>query len=90
MVALRGRAVDDLLAAHGLVGPQREAKTRSIRHADEVRRRTGGWKPLKALLGYLDSVLGSLVKVIPWLDPIKEFKEVTEKSAELATEVPSE
>lgn len=85
--ALGGHAVDDLLATQGLVGLQRVAKTASIDHAVEERRRSGGWKPLKALLGYLDSVLGSLVKVFTWLEPIKEFKEITEKSAELANEI---
>ncbi len=72
---LQGHALDDLLAANGLIGPQRAAKMVSIDHAVEERRRKRGWKPLKALLGYLDSVLGSLVKALPWLEPVKEFKE---------------
>jgi hypothetical protein len=45
MVVLQGPAVDDLLAAQGLVGPQREAKTRSIESADETYRRRRSWKP---------------------------------------------
>jgi hypothetical protein len=40
--ALGGGAVDDLLAANGLIGPQREAKTLSIESADLERKRTGG------------------------------------------------
>jgi hypothetical protein len=42
--------------------------------------------PLKALLGYLDSILGSLTAVFPWLDAILEFKEISEASAGLAAE----
>lgn len=86
IAALRGPAVDDLLAAHGLVGPQRVAKTESLNAAAEERNRRGGWGPFKALLGYFDSILGSLAGVLPWLDAVKEFKEISEASAELANE----
>ena len=54
------------------------------------RQRRRGWGPLKALLGYLDSILGSLTAVFPWLDAVKEFKEITEASAELASQVVTE
>jgi hypothetical protein len=86
ILGLRGPAVDDLLRAHGLVGPQRAAKTRSVEAAVRERKRRRGWGPLKALLGYLDSILGSLTAVFPWLDAVTEFKEITEASAELATQ----
>lgn len=85
--ALRRPAVDDLLAAHGLVGPQRVAKTASVDEAVRRRaRRPGSWGPRKALLGYLDSILGSLAAAFPWLGAVKEFKELAETSAELASE----
>ncbi len=86
IIGLHGPAVDGLLAVHGLVGPQRVAKTESIDEAVRERERRGGWGPLKALIKYLDSILGSLSGVFPWLDAVKEFKEITESSAELATE----
>jgi hypothetical protein len=84
ILSLRGPAVDDLLAAHGLVGAQLAAKTESVANAARERRRRPGWRPLKALLGYLDSILGSLTDVLPWLGVVKEFKEITEASAELS------
>lgn len=85
--ALREPAVDDLLKAHGLLGPQRVAKSASVANAVALRESRGGWKPLKALLGYLDSIVGSLKQVLPWLAPVREFKEITEASAELASEL---
>jgi hypothetical protein len=87
ITALRGPAVDDLLRARGLVGPQLAAKSRSVDEAVRERSRRAGWRPLKALLGYLDSILGSLAGVFPWLDAVKELKEITEASAELASQV---
>jgi hypothetical protein len=42
IAALHGPAVDDLLAAHGLVGPQRAAKTESVDEALRERRRRRG------------------------------------------------
>jgi hypothetical protein len=86
IVGLRGPAVDDLLAVHGLVGPQRVAKSTSVREAVRERQRRRGWGPLKALLNYLNSILGSLTAVFPWLNTVKEFKEITEASAELASQ----
>jgi hypothetical protein len=86
ITALTGPAVDDLLAAHGLVGPQRVAKTESVSSAVRERRRRPGRGPLKALLGYFDSILGSLTSVLPWLDVVQEFKEIGEASVELASE----
>jgi hypothetical protein len=84
IVALGAPAVDDLLAAHGLVGPERVAKTASVHEASRRYWQHPGLKALKALLSYLDSILGSLVPVIPWLEPVKEFKEIAEASVELA------
>jgi hypothetical protein len=52
ITALNGPAVDRLLAVHGLVGPQRVAKTESINEAVRERQRRGGWGPLKALIRY--------------------------------------
>jgi hypothetical protein len=85
IASLSGPAVDDLLSVHGLLGEQRTAKTDAVEEAVRERRRHPGWRPLKALLGYLDSILGSLTGIFPWLAPVKEFKEITETSAELAS-----
>jgi hypothetical protein len=87
ILGLRGPAVDDLLWVHGLVGPQRVAKTQSVEAVVRERKRRGGCGPLKALLGYLDSIPGSLTAVFPWLNAVKEFKEISEASAELASQV---
>ena len=86
ILALRGPAVDDLLGAQGLLEDQLAAKTKSIDEAKRQRRQGRGWRPLKALLGYFDSILGSLTAVLPWLESVKEFKEITEASVELASE----
>jgi hypothetical protein len=55
-----------------------------VHEAVGARKRRRGWGPLKALLGYLDSILGSLTSVFPWLETVKEFKGITESSIELA------
>jgi hypothetical protein len=46
-------------------------------------RRHGGWKRARAVFKYADVLLGSLLFVVPWFDPVKELKEGTETSIEV-------
>jgi hypothetical protein len=78
--------VEDDLETFGLVGPPLKLKLAGFRRS--VRKLFFGftWTNLKPALKWANVVLGSLTHAMPFIDPVKEFKESWEAAAEEAYE----
>jgi len=70
------------LSEHGLTGPELTAKLTGFDLAFEAFKQWGTVRLLKKLLGWINSILDSVIDSIPGGGAIKEFKELIENAIE--------
>jgi hypothetical protein len=79
---LRSREVEPALTDVGLVGSGLKPKLSGFRRTHGRLTKSLTWLAVKPVLKWANVILGSLGKALPFLDPIKEFKESWEAAAE--------
>src|SRR5215217_1770747 len=70
---------EDDLQSVGLQGPQLDLKLQGLSSAWERFKSRGTARLLRNLLGWVNAILGSLAKVIPGVEALKELKEAIER-----------